>query len=70
MDIISYNEIEMESPITKYVSRLKDFNDFEPNPKVTRLMTQLSHKYNKYAGFYEFPEKFKGLTIIFFLKMI
>ena len=54
MDIISYNQIEMDSKISKF--------DFDKNPKLTKYISKLSDYYNKYIGKYEFPRKYEGMS--------
>ena len=64
MDVISYNENEIDSKMARSVSNLyKKFykKAFNKNPTLTRYISKLSDKYNKYKETYNFPTKYKGM---------
>ena len=59
MDIISYNQFEIDSNLNKFLSR----SGFDKNPKMTRYISKLSDQYEIYKESYNFPtirEKYKG----------
>ena len=47
MDIISYNEFELETKLSK-------------NPRLARYIAKLSDQYNQYKGIYDYPTRFKS----------
>ena len=47
MDIISYNEFELETKLSK-------------NPRLARYIAKLSDQYNQYKGMYDYPTRFKS----------
>ena len=64
MDVISYNENEIDSKMTRSMSKLyKRFykTALDKNPTLTRYISKLSDKYNKYKETYNFPTKYKGM---------
>lgn len=71
MDIVSYDEVEVNSPVEKYLSKLsnvnifdqKFFDVFQANPDLTNLIAKLSEQYRKYTGGYDFPSKLKSKLI-------
>ena len=63
MDIVSYDQFEIDSKIAKSISKLyKRFYDkgFENNPTLTRYISKLSRQYIKYKDTYNFPTIYKG----------
>ena len=68
MDIVSYDEVELNSPVVKYLSKLSDinifdqkfFDIFEANPEWTNHVAKLSEEYRKITDGYEFPTKLKS----------
>ena len=63
LDIISYNQLELESKLTETLSNfLEAFRRprFDKNPTLTKYISKLSHEYNKYKDTYDFPSKNKG----------
>ena len=68
MDIVSYDEVELNSPVVKYLSKLSDinifdqkfFDIFEANPEWTNHVAKLSEEYRKFTDGYEFPTKLKS----------
>ena len=64
MDVISYNENEIDSKMARSVSNLyKKFykKAFDKNPTLTRYISKLSDIYVKYKETYNFPTKYKGM---------
>ena len=51
MDIVSYDEVEVNSPVEKYLSKLSNVNIFDQK------------QYRKYTGGYDFPSKLKSKLI-------
>ena len=70
MNIISYNEYEVDSRLTRYLSKLSEQQrwklKYEANPELQKIFLELSKKYGKYKGFYEFPPEFKVMLQICF----
>ena len=65
MDIISYNQFEIDSKMARSMSKLyKRFykTAFDKNPKLTRYISKLSDQYDRYKETYNFPTKYKGRT--------
>ena len=65
MDIISYNQFEIDSKMARSMSKLyKRFykTAFDKNPKLTRYISKLSDQYDRYKESYNFPTKYKGRT--------
>ena len=66
MDVISYNEIEIDLEVSGKISLgyelLYQKIHFDKNPTLTRYISKLSDQYNKYTGSYNFPTKYKGRT--------
>ena len=63
MDIITYDQIEIDSKMARAFSKLysKEFKSrFEKNPTLTRYISKLSDQYNKYKETYGFSTKYKG----------
>ena len=63
MDVISYNEYEVDSELTRYISKLAGhakFTKYEANPKLHKHISKLSKKYKEYKGAYEFSPEFKA----------
>ena len=56
MDIISYNQFEIDSNLNKFLSR----SGFDKNPKMTRYISKLSDQYDRYKESYNFPTKYMG----------
>ena len=59
MDIISYNQFEIDSNLNKFLRR----SGFDKNPKLTRYISKLFDQYDRYKESYNFPtirEKYKG----------
>ena len=72
MNIISYNYHELDSELTRYISKLSGhvkFRKYEVNPRWEKHMSSYSKKYQKYKGVYEFPAEFKD-TLNLFLNCI
>ena len=66
MDIISYIQFETDTKIERTLSKLhKDLyqSGFAKNPTLTRYISKLSEKYNRWKGIYIFPTKYKGTRI-------
>ena len=64
MDVISYDQFVIDSKIARSISKLYErFYDsaFDKNPSLTRYISKLSDKYNKYKETYNFPTKYKGM---------
>ena len=65
MDIISYDQFEIDSQIARSISKLyKRFYDkgFDKNPALSRFISKLSRQYTKYKDTYNFPTIYKGNT--------
>ena len=68
MDVISYDKIEVNSELTRYLTQLSEtkiddqnfFNRFEPNLNLNKKISRLSDQYNKYKTFSVFPTNLKG----------
>ena len=63
MDVISYNEYEVDSELTRYISKLAGhakFTKYEANPQLHKHISKLSKKYKEYKGAYEFSPEFKA----------
>ena len=71
MEIISYNEHEIDSYLSRYLLGLSNtvigsqklYRKYDSNSKLTKLMSKLSNQYQKYKKAYNFPEKYKGKII-------
>ena len=63
MDIISYDQFEINSKIARLISKLnKRFYDkeFDKNPALTRYISKLSRQYTNYKDTYNFPTIYQG----------
>ena len=58
MDVISYDKEEIDSKLTKTLS--KNGIQFNKNPKLKRHISKLSDEYNIYKEKYNFPKEYKG----------
>ena len=56
MDIISYNQFEIDS----YLNRLLIKSGFDKNAKLTRYISKITVQYDRYKESYNFPTKYKG----------
>ena len=56
MDIISYNEFEIDSKLQTWRHK----RGFDENLTLTRYISKLSDQYNKYKASYNFPTKYKS----------
>ena len=66
MDVISYDQFEIDSKMSRSISKLYEILDktaFDKNPSLTRYISKLSDRYNKYKETYNFPTKYKGMSI-------
>ena len=66
MDVISYDQFEIDSKMARSISKLYEILDqtaFDKNPSLTRYISKLSDRYNKYKETYNFPTKYKGMSI-------
>ena len=63
MDVISYNEYEFDSELTRYISKLSGhvkFSKYEANPKLHNHISILSKQYRDYKKSYKFKDEFKA----------
>ena len=63
MDVISYNQYEIDSKIERSISYLYERfygREFNKNPTLTRYILKLSNEYNRYKEQYNFPIRYKG----------
>ena len=57
IDIISFNDKEVDS---RRERKLSELSGFDKNPKLSRTIKKLTDQYNKYKGSFNFPTKFKS----------
>ena len=63
MDIISYNEIAVDSKMANHISQISEILSlpvFESDPALKRFITKLAAQYNNYKSSFNFPTKFKS----------
>ena len=63
MDVISYNEYEVDSELTRYISKLSGhvkFSKYDANPKLHNHISTLSRLYREYKKSYNFLDEFKA----------
>ena len=68
MDVISYNQVEIDLKVSGKIFKGYKLVDqkihFDKNPTLTRYISKLSDEYIRYKETYSFPTKYKGIDII------
>ena len=62
MNVISYNEYEVDSELTRHISKLSGhakISKYVANPKLNNHISKLSKIYREYKGAYEFSAEFQ-----------
>ena len=71
MDVISYDQIEIDLKVTGKISQTNEQGyarqifqkiHFDKNPTLTRYISKLSDQYNRYKEIFIFLTKYKGRT--------
>ena len=60
MEIISYNQLEVDSMMAKTLSKLNQYLFNSKKPTLTKHILKLSNQYNRYKETYDFPSKYNG----------
>ena len=67
MDIISYNEIELDSKLTRRITSLSLKNDlsrFQMDPNLDKSIIKLTKQYANYKNSYNFSSEFRSIQLL------